>query len=496
MVNSHKKKAPAYKFSFTSTFKNQMDEMTSLCRKYTNLSDVEINTLIAYARKLLKQEMYRDEDVFIDIKDIHSEDAIVVFHKPPRSKKSMYNQNIIGHRAYKNNEPGVIRTLETGLETNGLSAMSQEGFSVQQKIFPIKSSDKVIGVVVVEKDVTSEIISSFYDKKDKLTNTLQQVDVQNIALTEFIDDAVLIFDEYGKLKHHNKAARKYYHEQFGYLDDIENMHYDNLSLDFYKFKTIKKMAQEKSWDEHSFVEVKYGYHYFSIRRHFVTDNKMLIMICKDITDVKQKETRLIAESVAIQEIHHRVKNNLQTIVSLLRLQLRRSQNKEVEKALNDSIGRILSIAATHNLLSKKTEDEVVLFEVLKNTTENIQRFFADKIDVKLDYYVDKDIVLDSNRTVAIALIVNELLQNSLDHAFEDYNVKVPNVKLSVINEDGIIRLFISDNGKGYDFENSSTNTLGLKIVSEFVKSKLSGKLFIKSSNKGTTTTVSFKYKSN
>lgn len=496
MVSSHKKKVPVNKVAYTPTLKKQIDEMAYLCRQYTNLSEGDISRLIGYAKNLTKQELYKEEDVFIDIKDIHSEDAIVVFHKPPMRKKSMYHQNVIGHRAHKNNEPGVIRTLETGLETNGLSAMSQEGFSVQQKIFPIKVSERVIGVVVIEKDVTREIISSFYDRRNELTDTLQQVDVQNIALTEFVDDAVLIFDEQGKLKHHNKAAEKYYHEQFGYLDDITNMHYDNLSLDFYKFKTIKKMAQEKTWDEHRFVEVKYGYHYFSIKRHFVTDNKMLVMICKDITDIKQKETRLIAESVAIQEIHHRVKNNLQTIVSLLRLQSRRSQNKEVEKALNDSIGRILSIASTHNLLSKKTEDEVVLFEVLKNTIENIQRFFADKIDVKLDCYVDKEIVLDSNRTVAIALIVNELLQNSFDHAFEDYNVKVPSVKLSVMNEDGIIRLLISDNGKGYQLETPSTKTLGLKIVTEFVKSKLSGKLFIKSSSKGTTTTVSFKYKSN
>lgn len=481
----------------TPSLKKYKDDIVCLCHKYTDLSNEEINVLVSCATNLIKYNKYPQEDVFIDIKDSYSEDAIVVFHKKPSQKESMYRQNIIGHRAFKSNEPGVIRTLETGLESKELSAVSQEGIRIQQRVYPIKRNEKVIGTIIVEKNLENNFISKVdnVDGQQMTNSSLSIADVQNIALTEYVDDAVLIFDEYGNLLHHNKAAVKYYRNFFGYLDDITHMNYDNLALDFYKFKMILELVKNNSWEEHSVSEVQYGYHYFSIRRHFVS-NKRLIMICKDITDVKQKETRLIAESVAIQEIHHRVKNNLQTIVSLLRLQSRRSQNKEVEKALNDSIGRILSIATTHNLLSKKTEDDVVLFDVLKSTIENIQRFFVDKIDVTIDYNVDRNIILDSNRTVAIALIVNELLQNSFDHAFEKISNRVPCIKLSVINEDGIIRLEISDNGKGYNANVNQMTTLGLKIVTEFVKSKLSGKLFINSNKEGTTTIVSFKYQKN
>ncbi|WP_383150699.1 histidine kinase dimerization/phosphoacceptor domain -containing protein, partial [Streptomyces sp. NPDC056697] len=70
------------------------------------------------------------------------------------------------------------------------------------------------------------------------------------------------------------------------------------------------------------------------------------------------------KTVAIREIHHRIKNNLQTIASMLRLQSRRSESEEAKKILKDSLNRILSIAATHELLSKQLSDEINLIEVI------------------------------------------------------------------------------------------------------------------------------------
>lgn len=142
-----------------------------------------------------------------------------------------------------------------------------------------------------------------------------------------------------------------------------------------------------------------------------------ILILHDITDIKVKEAEIVSKSVAIREIHHRVKNNLQSVVSLLRIQGRRSTSVEAQKILNESVSRILAIAATHELLSKQMEDGINLYMVIETVAYNIERCCTDcpKVAVRMD--IDKRIYLDSDRTVALALVMNELLQNSYDHAF-------------------------------------------------------------------------------
>ncbi|MBS4750700.1 histidine kinase [Granulicatella sp. zg-ZJ] len=473
------------------------DDIIRICKEQTTLDEFDIEWILSQADRLMRSSMYALEDVFIDVKDAYSENAIVIFHKKPQKKQSLYEKNVVGSIAYLHNEPGVIRTLQTGAKTNGLSALSQEGVSIQQKVFPITRESKVIAVIIIETDVTEKILSTFSIDNDKnsvyeLTNALQVSQLEQITLSDYIDDAILIFDGQGYLKYYNHAANNYYRKKLGYRDSITGMHYDNLVLDSFQFKAIQKKILNGRWENNKIVEIKYGQYYFSVKRHFIQDSNIFVMIFKDITEIKQKESRLLTEATVIREIHHRVKNNLQTVVSLLRLQARRSKNPEVKKTLNDSVNRVLSIAMTHELLSSQTEDEIVLAKVLEETLGNIQRFFMGQSDVRLTYNIDTSILLDSNRAVATALVVNELVQNSYDHAFEKINRKNLYIHLHVSLENGMIRLEVADNGKGYKIQEHEESRLGLTIVNQFVKSKLSGKISVQSDRNGTVTTITFK----
>ena len=91
-----------------------------------------------------------------------------------------------------------------------------------------------------------------------------------------------------------------------------------------------------------------------------------IIILSDITEIRKKDKELMIKSAVIQEIHHRVKNNLQTIASLLRLQSRRSNSPEVKEALRESINRILSISVVHEFLSQQGEENIDVVEVTTN----------------------------------------------------------------------------------------------------------------------------------
>lgn len=463
------------------------------------MSEEDIDMLIAQADLLMKSSDYASEDVFIDVQNIYSEHATVVFHKKPETKGSLYEKSVVGSLAYLHNEPGVIRTLQTGAPSIGLSALSQEGIHIEQTVLPIKREGRVIATLILEKDASEHLPTQFSLKTTELgyyevDDVCLDVDSEQFSLLKYMDEAVLFFNDEGYVTYFNPSAAELYRKKLRYMDSIEGMHYDNLVLGNICFKDIYQESKGLSTAYSTLAQVQYGVSYFAIRQYVVHDSKSLVMIYKDISDVKQMETLLLMKETTIHEMNHRVKNNLQTVVSLLRLQSQRTTSKNVKKDLTDSINRVLSIAMTHELLLSQQQDEVSIEHLLRGVVENVQNYFKGHAAISLTYHLDSNLYLDSNRATALALVVNELLQNSYDHAFEKSMPKNPEIDLQIISEDGIIKVRVADNGNGYDTSRSFDNHLGLMIVERFVKSKLSGKLSIHSSEKGTETTITFKNK--
>ncbi len=142
------------------------------------------------------------------------------------------------------------------------------------------------------------------------------------------------------------------------------------------------------------------------------------MIIRDIIEVKAKEKEPILKSVAIQEIHHRIKNNLQTISSLLRLQFRRMKDRNAKKALEESISRIVSVSITHELLSESGIVDVDIKILIERIADNGKDYLLEpnkNIDIKV---LGNTFVVDSQYATSIALIANELIQNSIDDGFK------------------------------------------------------------------------------
>ncbi|KXT83787.1 Ethanolamine sensory transduction histidine kinase [Streptococcus sp. DD11] len=324
-------------------------------------------------------------------------------------------------------------------------------------------------------------------------NAAASVEQKELALFDYIDEAFLIFDRAGYLMYFNQAAAEAYRNKLGYMDSIEGMHYSNLVLDSLPFEEIWQKGGEAPKENPHQVEVHYGAYCFSVKRYLLPENGNLVMICKDITDVKEKEAQLLSHTATIREMNHRVKNNLQTVVSLLRLQAQQSPGAATKKALSDSMNRVLSIAATHELLSSQQDDSIQIEQLLEKVIENVQRCFSGHLDSALTYSLEPDICLDSSRATSLALIVNELLQNSYEHAFKDkMAVKKPQIHLQVGLKNDIINLKVSDNGSGYKADQSFDDHLGLLLVDRFVQSKLLGRLSIQSDDTGTVTTIRFK----
>ncbi len=201
---------------------------------------------------------------------------------------------------------------------------------------------------------------------------------------------------------------------------------------------------------------------------------LAIVVLTDVTALKEKEEELHIQSVIIKEIHHRVKNNLQTIASLLRLQARRTDSQEAKVILRDAINRVSSIAVVHESLSKQETGEIDLSSVIKDIYHGVlTSMVAPDLHLETNFDVDK-IVISSEKATAVALILNELLQNSIDHGFAGRAQGRLDVSFKVKNKEAVLE--IRDNGAGLPpgLDIKNTNSLGVKIIQTMAEGELGG----------------------
>jgi len=217
--------------------------------------------------------------------------------------------------------------------------------------------------------------------------------------------------------------------------------------------------------------------------------KAILTVARDVTERKMAEEAHKKE-VLLKEIHHRVKNNLQVIASLLSLQSRNFKDKEFRLAFAESQNRIRAMAIAHEKLymSKdlKNIDSADYIKNLANYLLHSYRVSAEKIDLEID--VD-NIYLDIDQIIPLGLIINELITNSLKYAFYPGNEGL--ISLSFKHSGSALVLTIGDNGKGIpeNMDIFSTGSLGMQLVTTLVE-QLQGKLKIHRCS-GTTFTMTF-----
>jgi two-component sensor histidine kinase/putative methionine-R-sulfoxide reductase with GAF domain len=199
---------------------------------------------------------------------------------------------------------------------------------------------------------------------------------------------------------------------------------------------------------------------------FTADERALLASIAHHAAVALEHGRAVMRGVLAQEIHHRVKNNLQTVASLLRLQAR-AADTDPRKALEDSVHRILAIAAVHEVLTEQREEVVELRELLERLQAMLVQGLAGGKQVHADL---EPVTLAGNRATALALVFSELLQNALEHGGES-------VEIELAQRNGEVVLAIADDGSGIDAEASGT---GLSIVQALVRDELQGRLHLRS----------------
>ncbi len=206
----------------------------------------------------------------------------------------------------------------------------------------------------------------------------------------------------------------------------------------------------------------------------------LIML-RDVTELRHRERELITKDATIREIHHRVKNNLQTVAALLRLQARRLKAAEARAALEEAVRRVGSIAIVHETLSHAPDEVVDFDEIAGRVAMMAAEVSAPEARVKPGLS-GRFGLLPAGVATPLALVLTELLQNALQHGLTRPTGRSlrGNLEVTARRLNGHLTVTVADNGVGLpeDFNLDSTASLGLQIVRTLVVAELGGRLEI------------------
>jgi PAS domain S-box-containing protein len=302
-------------------------------------------------------------------------------------------------------------------------------------------------------------------------------------------------------------ANPKFEEMFGYgLGEIIGKHVSiiNAHTDKNPVETANEIGAALERDGYWRGEVKnikkdgtefWGLSTISIFRHHEYGD-VYLSIQRDITDYKNAEdaikSSLKEKEALLQEIHHRVKNNLQVIVSLLDLQSEKISSEESLTSLMEVQGRIKAIALIHEQLYQSKDVALIDFNsFVKTLVDRIFQSFkpvSDNIKLKVDA---KEVSLEIGQAISSGLIINELVTNALEHAFPDG--RKGEIQVKIRGKSGNVEIIVRDNGVGFvnEFNFKKVKTLGLHLVKILSEDQLDGKLEM-TNDKGTEFRINFK----
>jgi|GEM_PF-695467 two-component sensor histidine kinase len=214
-------------------------------------------------------------------------------------------------------------------------------------------------------------------------------------------------------------------------------------------------------------------------------------VAREIRQRERAEGEADELNAMLQEMHHRIRNNLQTVADLLTLEMSRNPRPEVHESLRDSIMRIKSIAASHEMLSAESVGMTDITELSRRVIETTRRSMV-RPDQRIEVRVKgPDIYLGSKPATAFALVLNELVSNAIEHGFRERLEGAIEVELDWDGAEVWVR--VRDDGAGLPdkFDLKTSRGLGLQIARTLVEKDLRGKLAVTSNGEGTTAWVLF-----
>jgi two-component sensor histidine kinase len=466
-----------------------MASLTELARFHTALDGRSVSHLqrLVSGWGLLADFCFADLLLFaptIDAKD--GERFLVLSQVRPSTSQTVYRADWIGTTVDEEERPLVSRAYRLGEIIEGETTIAALKERVRVLCIPVRCRGQVIGVL------TRESAPSFGRQPGELERTY--VDVFNrfarmIAAGDFpfdaqdaeseeaprVGDGVILLDASGRVEYTSPNGVSALH-RIGVHANAEGLRFDELGLDDSLVRMAFSMLAPVTEELEGGTDVAVLIRCIPLIDHGVVSGA--VVLTRDISELRRRDRLLLSKDATIREIHHRVKNNLQTISSLLRLQGRRLESPEAKVAIEESVRRIRSIALVHETLSREAGDDVAFIEIVRPLVQMVEEMATSDRPVRFEVVGDAG-VLPATVATPLAVVLNELLQNTLDHAFPgsvDLREAPGRVVISLHNDGERLRAKVADDGVGLSegFAIDAATGLGLSIVRTLVTSELVG----------------------
>lgn len=434
--------------------------------------------------------------------------AVIAAEAKPHTVPAIYPDPVMGRVVGREEEPTVLRAISSGSSIQRVNRVLVHGHPTVEDVYPIWNDQKVIGALSIEIG----LLEANRQKRKSPVFRRAVRQLRRMALRGLLEgaqnisplgehDGPFVVDDKGTVVYISSIAENLY-RKLGYSHSLLGANVANLRTDeVVYFKAMEAGAcVEQEIQEGDLTWVKKGVplvarHESSwIRQLSPFDDEMdgAIIVIHDLTTDRRREQELRIKNAMIKEIHHRVKNNLQTIAALLRLQARRSGSPEVTEMLKESINRIMSIAVIHEFLALDGSSIVNLRDVAQRIVAEVARSVTDP-DKRIRFSLESDdIFLPTQQASSCALIINELLQNAFEHGYEGRSEGQVQVYLRQVDDHNQIE--VVDDGHGIRPESGSGQeaSLGLQIVRALVRDDLHGQFELRNrEGKGARALVNF-----
>jgi two-component system, sensor histidine kinase PdtaS len=452
-------------------------------------------------------------DVFLQV-PVGTDHFGVVIHALPHSMASLYPESPVGHSYSSSERPWLWSTMMGAVRrTRTEPEVPEQRPEMSQEVWPVLGADRqmlgalVVYTNVIERERHRRRETSF---KRALGRFMQMVAAGQLDGAEVVppfleQDGIIFVDHTARYRYLSGQANNVY-RHLGYLDDLRGRTVDEVAAG------DLELAQ-RAWDEArcQFLEE-------TVRGRILQRSAIpllgkpdlegwerlrqwsrmpgrygALLLIKDVTEEREKEQKLKVKAVMIKEVHHRVKNNLQMLVSIMRIQARRAYTEEARQLLYESINRILSMSAIHESLSEGEDQALNLREVTTRLLRYLpQSAVGPARDIRLVLEHADDVLLPTNKATASSLVINELLLNAVEHGFSGNGEG--RIGVYIYDRGATVEVQVVDNGRGLppDFSIDADTSLGLDIIRTLVHDDLKGKFEIyRRSEGGTQATVCF-----
>jgi len=444
-----------------------------------------------------------------------SDKAVIWDQARPHSIFPVYEEDLVGKRVDVQEAPWVFRALSSTKLRRGVQAGTVRDAPIVRETLPVLgSTGRAIAALSIETNLLAH--ERHRRRRPAFRQALRQLQEMVLRgelvgaekLSPFGEhDGIVVVDLQRRIQYTSGIATNLF-RRIGYMGSL--LHRSVYTLETADAELVDEALNrgacvEKETTEHGRVWIRKAIPLYVRKRWWMVLARNIrevpspvgsvpvgvMLTVHDATEARDKERELKAKLAMIQEVHHRVKNNLQAIASLLRLQARRADSEEVSQVLLETVNRILSVSVVHEFLSYNNSANVInLRDIAQRIADQMSLSVVDP-NKNIQFRVTgPSIYLSSQQATACALVINELLQNAVEHGYEYRDGGTIVIKLN--DEGEWVSIDIGDDGVGLpsEFDLSEHSGLGLRIVQTLVQGDLKGK-FDLYGDKGVRAVVTF-----